>query len=760
MPHSPDRRGGHTVFIDGLGDEVTYQSLKQVVLKFGKVERVFLQRARRQGRRSRFGFARFRYAVDATAAVEGLNGVVVQDSMLVANKARYHRSSNGGSNRVMKSWRPKAIPVSQVPAKRMEWRIKKSREEVKKAREEVTCRGPLVFSSSMEDAVRMERLAIGTLRDVYTLEVVQDFVANSGLGLIRVKPLDSCSVILEFESQEELMFILREGREFLLQLFLSVESCSSGTCGSQHLVWVKLFNIPVKVWRFEFFEAVTAGHGRLVCLDDDTRDMCRFDVARVLLQVEKPWVCGKEIWVQVDNALHKVFMIPEVSSLGTGRGRAPVSAAGRWMSDSEVSDDDGKERTMYDYGGVVAMPTTPVKEYRSSSQGSSAGEGSDNQGLDGDFEGGVLEGQSERDCSQLGESDGERQASVASPEEDASLPETVIVEQLSEQKVERQDWWLLRSGGAHSRWSNVWVRDQNTKCGTCTKSWVACGSIFQIGMGFKNLTWKRQALNQERNVVTELEREAQDLMECGYDLAEISSIQKYKNLNLEGLEICVGFNNGREKELTWQKVFCANYEELFHSMIGWAKYLVGMQTSRMVSNAISLVWAGTTQKGNIRSTLLWGPLSVNQVDETISSLLSEVRTSQGEFLESSVEQEHVQEQDKHETLVDKVLQLYDSVGPRRRRGRPRKYDKAVHDLPPKRPRGRPRKEKGGGELASLFLDGHDQQLMHANLGSEDGITTRARRALIRSQNAGLILECSEEDAVLGIVGVITSGCRR
>lgn len=44
------RKQDNTVFIDGIGDEVTYWSLKKEVIQFGRVHGVYLQRRKRQGR--------------------------------------------------------------------------------------------------------------------------------------------------------------------------------------------------------------------------------------------------------------------------------------------------------------------------------------------------------------------------------------------------------------------------------------------------------------------------------------------------------------------------------------------------------------------------------------------------------------------------------------------------------------------------------------------------------------------------------------
>lgn len=129
-------------------------------------------------------------------------------------------------------------------------------------------------------------------------------------------------------------------------------------------------------------------------------------------------------------------------------------------------------------------------------------------------------------------------------------------------------------------------------------------------------------------------------------------------------------------------------------------------------------------------------------------------------LEPETESEEVLDHIHEGTPVDKALQLEYSFEVKRGRGRPHKHLKVVQDVTPKRPHGIPRKKRGGSELVNLYLDGQDQQLIHADWGSEEGITTRAKRALIRSHNAGLIPECSEEEAVQGLIPQIYLGSRR
>src|ERR1044072_1031178 len=78
------------LFVDGLVDSVSYQRIRDLFALFGKLRNVFVQRSRKQGRKHRFGFVRFLSRINATSAVEALNGIKVGGSVLYVAWDRFH----------------------------------------------------------------------------------------------------------------------------------------------------------------------------------------------------------------------------------------------------------------------------------------------------------------------------------------------------------------------------------------------------------------------------------------------------------------------------------------------------------------------------------------------------------------------------------------------------------------------------------------------------------------------------------------------
>lgn len=93
--------------------------------------------------------------------------------------------------------------------------------------------------------------------------------------------------------------------------------------------------------------------------------------------------------------------------------------------------------------------------------------------------------------------------------------------------------------------------------------------------------------------------------------------------------------------------------------------------------------------------------------------------------------------------VEASDQTVDLVRPKR--GRPKKTWI--------RGRGRPRGSKNKLPRTTS-RESSQLELMHMDWHSEAGILARARRAYIRSQHAGIVFQCSEDEAIQGIASKI------
>lgn len=84
-----DRKDTITLFVDGIDDNTSYQQLRRVFAAFGKLAGVYIQRYRKEGRWSRFGFIRFLLKSDAEKAIKMMDGKNLNGKAISVKKAQF-----------------------------------------------------------------------------------------------------------------------------------------------------------------------------------------------------------------------------------------------------------------------------------------------------------------------------------------------------------------------------------------------------------------------------------------------------------------------------------------------------------------------------------------------------------------------------------------------------------------------------------------------------------------------------------------------
>lgn len=114
------------------------------------------------------------------------------------NKARYDHV------RQSKVWSQKNVGDKQTVRKRVEVveGCKQARKQPVKQVWQEKCQvreeHDVIFRTTVDDRKRLETCAEASLGELYTIEILQDFLHMNGLGSIRVKPLGAKEVLLEF----------------------------------------------------------------------------------------------------------------------------------------------------------------------------------------------------------------------------------------------------------------------------------------------------------------------------------------------------------------------------------------------------------------------------------------------------------------------------------------------------------------------------------------------------------------------------------
>ncbi|XP_057446284.1 uncharacterized protein LOC130738335 [Lotus japonicus] len=130
-----------------------------------------------------------------------------------------------------------------------------------------------------------------------------------------------------------MMETISECGNFLVQELSDVKPSTVLTFGTAHLVWVRLWQVPLGLWTESFFTAMGNRLGSFVESDEDTKLRLRADYARILIRMHHPLLHCFTMAVDV-NGVSSIILVE-------------------------------KDDVPYDYGMVHGMPSTPWKIYNS-----------------------------------------------------------------------------------------------------------------------------------------------------------------------------------------------------------------------------------------------------------------------------------------------------------------------------------------------------------------------------------------------------------
>ena len=78
----------------------------------------------------------------------------------------------------------------------------------------------------------------------------------NGLNSVCVKSMGVGEFLLEFESEQEMVAILADAKDFLLEKFEMVKQCVEVVAAKSHLIWMRVRKVPLVGWNQDFFHGV------------------------------------------------------------------------------------------------------------------------------------------------------------------------------------------------------------------------------------------------------------------------------------------------------------------------------------------------------------------------------------------------------------------------------------------------------------------------------------------------------------------------
>ncbi|XVF78709.1 hypothetical protein PTKIN_Ptkin14bG0157400 [Pterospermum kingtungense] len=164
--------------------------------------------------------------------------------------------------------------------------------------------------------------AIGRLKESVNVESIASSLKEKGLAC-QVCPAGGVSVLLKFESPEELKHFLRDHISLYEAWFDECKPWSKSGLQRNIPMWIVLQEVPLHLWDIKFFKVLGDSWGTFVDVDYNTACKSRFDRAKIL--------------VIVDNR----FNIPSVVSIKNGDSTFKIMVS---LDEDRVSDESPVER--------------------------------------------------------------------------------------------------------------------------------------------------------------------------------------------------------------------------------------------------------------------------------------------------------------------------------------------------------------------------------------------------------------------------------
>ncbi|KAL4323977.1 hypothetical protein GQ457_11G027850 [Hibiscus cannabinus] len=302
------RRLGVSIFVDNISKRIHQRSLWEAFQEYGSVLDVFIayNSTRRRGKATTFAFERFGNEEEAKSA-------------LVKAKGRW---MDGFRIKVFfaKKEQPKRVEDDDLvrrPQKCL-WRLKDTRtfkevlmgkdSPVLSKNETVSIRNDLVDSSIKPKGtlVRVEvvdRLRktivvpesdmewsryclVGCIKPMFNVDIIQEALVSDGFQTT-VCTWYGQMAILRFPNNEERMRCWSIRSELLRIWFQELELLEGFEGIKKVKTWVILYDVPLSVWSTRFFLDLANRWGSVIEVDDDTKNLRRFDEARVLIHTKR-----------------------------------------------------------------------------------------------------------------------------------------------------------------------------------------------------------------------------------------------------------------------------------------------------------------------------------------------------------------------------------------------------------------------------------------------------------------------------------------
>ncbi|XP_058775700.1 uncharacterized protein LOC131649953 [Vicia villosa] len=358
-------------FFSEFPEEYGAKEMFEIFADFGLVVEVVIP-PKRDKRGKRYGFVRFRKVRDARLLEAELDNICIKDKKIHANVPRFQRggghtgdkgrddigrggeiskpewrilardntksfqamtakTNGGGYAEVVK--RNKAQHPGLQNQKNQGWNHKELKPKF----------AHLQFNMEESEMKRFAEAFVGVVEVPGSTYNIQGALHAEGHFSIKATQMGANLCLLEEMEEGDLVTLIREEPEWFGKWFSDIHPWTPEDVDNERLTWIRVCGLPCHAWKKEFFEFISKTVGVFVCIDEETKNHTKLDVARFLIRTKYLMNLNESINVGVNENFYSIKLVEDMHGPKRLVASGEASSCGQRSCSSETADDSWEE---------------------------------------------------------------------------------------------------------------------------------------------------------------------------------------------------------------------------------------------------------------------------------------------------------------------------------------------------------------------------------------------------------------------------------
>ncbi|CAI8613624.1 unnamed protein product [Vicia faba] len=167
------------------------------------------------------------------------------------------------------------------------------------------------FDREMENLARFEKTFVGIVENPGMTYNIQESFNLEGYFNIKATPLRANLCLFEELVDGELEYLVKEAQDWVGQWFKEIRRSKPSDVDNERVTWLWCYGIPCHLWCSKLFQFLTSPAGTFICMDEDTKNHNKLDVARVMVRTKYNLVLNETFNIGVNREAFSIKIVED-----------------------------------------------------------------------------------------------------------------------------------------------------------------------------------------------------------------------------------------------------------------------------------------------------------------------------------------------------------------------------------------------------------------------------------------------------------------